>query len=167
MATVTHQFDAQAGKLRTTGFAALVQANGSTYPVPGYAFDAAADEEIWFTFIATDYGSGNVTVRIFWYADTATSGDVVWAAALGAVTANTDTQDIETDGLGTAATTTDSHLATTGQRLHSADVVISSLDSLAAGDYVTLRVFRDADNASDTMTGDAIVPLVVVTYSDT
>lgn len=169
MATVTHQFDAQAGKLRTTDFPALVQANGTNYPVPGYAFDAAADEAIWLTFVATSYGSGNVTVRIFWYADTASSGTVVWECQMAAITANVDTQDIETDALDTLNFVQDTHLGTTAQRLHSADVAVSNTDSVAAGDYVTLRVARDADgtSATDSMTGDAIVPLVVVEYSDT
>lgn len=169
MATVTHQFDVQSGKLRTTGFAALVQANGTNYPVPGYAFDAATDESIWFNFIATSYGSGDVTVRVFWYADTGSSGTVVWECQMAAITANTDTQDIETDALATLNFVQDTHLGTTAQRLHSADVAVSNTDSVADGDYVTLRVARDADgtSAADSMTGDAIVTMVIVEYSDT
>lgn len=169
MATITQQFDPQAGKLRTTIFPQRVQANGSNYPVAGMAFDAAVDEEIYFNFVATDYGAGNVTVRIFWYADTGTSGTCVWEAQLAVITPNTDTQDIETDSLATLNFIQDTHLATTGQRLHSADIAISNLDSLAADDFVTLRLARDANgtNAADSMTGDAIVVLVVVEYSDT
>jgi hypothetical protein len=103
---------------------------------------------------------------VFWYADTATSGDVIFEAQIAAITPNTDTQDIETKALATATNATDTHLGTTGQRLHSVDITVSNLDSLAAGDYVTLRLARDANNASDTMTGDALVVKVVVTYSD-
>jgi len=44
---------------------------------------------------------------------------------------------------------------------------VSSLDSLAAGDNVALRVYRDADAAGDTMTGDAILVALTVSYSDT
>ncbi len=167
MATITHQFDIQAGKLRTTLFPALVQANGTSYPVPGYAFDAAADEEVYFQFRATDYGSGNLTLLILWYADTATANDVVWGAQIAVITPNTDTQDIETDGLATAQTVTDSHLGTTGQRLHEASLTISNLDSLAADDWVTLRLYRDANNGADDMAGDAIVVGIILEYSDT
>ncbi len=169
MATITQQFDIQAGKLRTTAFPALVQANGTNYPVPGYAFDAATDEEVYFQFRATDYGSGNLTLLILWYADTATANNVVWEAQLAVITPNTDTQDIETDGLATLNFIQDTHLGTTGQRLHEASLTISNLDSLAADDWVTLRLARDADStsATDDMAGDAIVVGIILEYSDT
>lgn len=165
--TVTHQWPAIAGEVRTTAFPQLVKANGTTIPISGYAFDAATEEAIFFEFDATSYGSGNVTVLCRWYADTASTGDCIWGAALAALTPNTDTQDVETDGLGTAATTTTSHLGTTGQREHQTSITISSLDSLAANDTVRLRVYRDADAAGDTMAGDAILTRVIVTYSET
>ncbi len=170
MATVTHQFDVTAGMFRTTLFPELVQANGSSYPVSGLAFDAATDESVFFTFTATDYGSGNLTLTILWYADTATASDVVWESQIGVITPNTDSQDVETDGLATLNFVMDTHLGTVGQRVHETAITISNLDSLAADDRVTLRVARDADSTSDTddMTGDAILinPLIL-TYSDT
>jgi hypothetical protein len=165
--TVTHQWPAVAGECRSTLFPQLVKANGTTIPISGYAFDAATEEAIFFDFNAVSYGSGNVTVLCRWYADTASSGDCIWGAALAALTPNTDTQDVETDGLGTAATTTTTHLGTTGQREHQTSITISSLDSLAANDTVRLRVYRDADAAGDTMAGDAILTRVIVTYSET
>lgn len=167
MATVTQVFEARNGEPRSTAFAPLVKANGTEIPVTGLAFDAAADLAVFFRLRAARYGSGNVTVAIDWYADTATTGDVVWGAQLAAITADADTQDIETDSLATAATVTDSHLGTTGQRLHRASITITSLDSLAADDDVAIRVFRDADNAADTMAGNAIATRVTVSYSDT
>ncbi|MFI9817590.1 hypothetical protein [Saccharothrix variisporea] len=166
MATVTQTLLAADGQFLSSAFPGLVK-NGSNFPVVGLAFDAATDEAVFWSFYAANYGSGNVTVRVFWYADTASSGDVVWEAQLAAITANTDTQDVETKALATANTATDTHLGTTGQRLHSVDITVSNLDSLASGDSVWLRLARDANNASDTMTGDAIVEKVVLTYSDT
>lgn len=167
MATVTQQFDPAGGVFRTTAFATPVQANGTTIPVRGLAFDGSTDEAVFFRFRALSYGSGNLTVAVDWYAATASSGDVVWGAAIAAITPDTDTQDIETDALATAATVTDSHLGTTGKRLHRATITVSSLDSLAADDHVVLQLYRDADNAADTMTGDSIVVAVAVSYSDT
>lgn len=166
MATVTLELEPAAAQFLSSAFPALVK-NGSNFPVAGLAFDAASDEAAFWTLIATSYGSGNLTVRVFWYADTATSGDVIFEAQLAAVTVNTDTQDIETKSLATVNNATDTHLGTTGQRLHSVDITVSNLDSLAAGDFVALRLARDANNASDTMAGDAIVTKVIVTYSDT
>lgn len=166
MATVTHQWPAINGDVRTTAFAALVKANGTNIPIAGYAFDAATEEAIFFDFEAVSYGSGNVTVRLRWYADSATTGAVVWGAQLAALTPTTDTQDVETDTLATAATTSTTHLGTTGQREHETAVTITALDSLASGDTVRLRVYRVAASGSDTMTGDAILTRVTLTYSD-
>jgi hypothetical protein len=151
MATVTQEFDPASAILRTTAFAPVVLANGTNISVRGLAFDASTEEDAFFRFTATNYGSGNV----------------IWGAALAAITPDADSQDIETDALATAATATDTHLGTTGQRLHQIAVAVSSLDSLAAGDNVALRVYRDADAAGDTMTGDAILVALTVSYSDT
>jgi hypothetical protein len=148
-----------------TGFPAYTKKDGTNFPVAGLAYDAAADEAAFWRFILPNYASGNLTLTIYWYADTATSGDVIWGAQLSAITANTDTQDIETDGLATANTVTDTHLGTTGQRVHSADIALSNLDSLAALDLCHLRIYRDADAAGDTMAGDAILLGVLITYT--
>lgn len=166
MATIYQQLDPGAAQFLSTSFPALVK-NGTNFPAVGLAFDAAADEAAFWHFDAINYGSGNVTVRVTWYADTASSGDVIWGAQLACITANTDTQDIETKALATANTATDTHLGTTGQRLHNVDITVSNLDSLAARDDVWLRLYRDADAAGDTMTGDGIVVGVTVSYSDT
>lgn len=167
MATVTQEFDPTSAAFRTTIAAAPVQANGTNIPVRGLAFDASTEEEAWFRFIATSYGSGNLTVTFYWYADTASSGDVIWGAAIAAITPDTDSQDIETDSLATASTSTDTHLGTTGQRLHQIAVTVSNLDSLAAGDQVALRVYRSAAAGGDTLTSDCILVGLTVSYSDT
>lgn len=167
MATVKHTLLPEEAQFLATAFPAYVKTNGTNFPVSGLAFDAATDEAAFWKFIAQNYGSGNLTVNIYWYADTASANDVIFDVQIAAITANTDTQDIETDGLATVQSVTDSHLGTTGQRLHLATVTVSNLDSLAADDLVFLRLNRDANNGSDTMTGDAIVVAVEVTYSDT
>lgn len=166
MGTVVIQLDPGAAQFLSSSFPALVK-NGTSFPAVGLAFDAAADEAAFWHLRATNYGSGNATVKLLWYADTASSGDVIWGVQLAAITANSDTQDVETKSLATTNTATDTHLGTTGQRLHEIDVTVSNLDSLASGDEVWLRIYRDADAAGDTMTGDAILVGAVVSYSDT
>jgi hypothetical protein len=91
-----HEFHARDGEVRSTAFPGLVQANGTTIPVAGYAFDAASEEGLFFRFRASDYTSGDVAVSLDWYADSASSGAVVWGAQLAAITPDTDTQDVET-----------------------------------------------------------------------
>jgi hypothetical protein len=166
MATVYQQLDPGSAQFLSTAFPALVK-NGSNFPVLGLAYDAAADEAAFWLIRAANYGSGNVTVDIDWYADTATADDVVWSVQLAAITPNTDSTDVETKALATANTATHTHLGTTGQRLHRATVTVTNLDALAADDDVWVRVARDADNAADTMTGDAVLTLATVSYSDT
>ena len=162
----------------------LVLAIAAALPVPGVtfpqlksagtninamslSFDAAATEGCQFTIpYLPAYGSGNLTVKLRWYADTASSGDVVWGAAIAALTPETDSQDVETDAWATENTVTDTHLGLTAQRVMEASITVSNLDSVAAGDYVTLRIQRLGGSGSDTMAGDAQLVGVVVEYSD-
>lgn len=167
MATVTQVFRPYDGIPPASNYATLDVISGTNFPVPCLDFDASTDESIYFFFEAVNYGSGNITVNIDWYADTASSGDVIFDAQIAAITQNTDTQDIETKSLATANSVTDSHLGTTNQRLHRAVITVSNLDSIAAGDWCLLKINRDANNGSDTMTGDACIVGVSISYSDT
>lgn len=165
MATATIELHPEQAQFLATAFPAYVKNNGTNFPVSALAFDAATDEAAFWKFAATGYASGNLTLTIYWYADSATSGDVIFDAQIACITPNSDSQDIETDGLATVQSVTDSHIGTTGQRLHSAQITISNLDSIAADDLVFLRLNRDANNGSDTMTGDALVTLVTISYT--
>lgn len=167
MATVTRELHPEAAAFLATGFPQFLRTAGTNFPVTGLAFDAATNEAATWKLIATAYGSGNLTLDIDWYADTASTGNVVWNAQIAAITPDTDTQDVETDGLTTANTVTDSHLGTTGQRVHRASITVSNLDSLAANDLLFVKVTRDAASGSDTMAGDAVLVLARLSYSDT
>lgn len=150
-----------------SAFPAYSKVNGTNFPVSGLAYDAATEEKAYWKVDVPNYGSGNLTLKLRWYADTASSGDVVWGARLACITPNTDSQDVETKAFATQQTVTDSHLGTTGQRLHEIDLTISNLDSIAAGDAVWLEISRLGASGSDTMTGDAILERATLSYSDT
>lgn len=169
MATVRQILAPEEAQFLSSAFPQFVKANGTNFPVAGLAYDASTDEAAFWKLRAMAYGSGNLTLNLAWYADTASTGNVVWEAQIAAITPNTDTQDVETDGLATLNYVQDTHLGTTGQRLHECTITISNLDSLAAGDVVWLRIARDANgtNATDDMAGDAILTLSELTYSDT
>lgn len=167
MATVTHVFGPYDAVPPASNFATLDVIAGTNFPVPCLDFDAATDEAAMFMFRAVSYGSGNLTLKLAWYADTASSGDVIWGAQVAAITPDTDTTDVETKAFATAQTVTDSHLGTTNQRLHECSLTISNLDSIAAGDWCVLRVYRDADAGGDTLTGDASLVSARLEYSDT
>lgn len=167
MATVYQQFQPEEAQFLATDFPQILKNNGTNFPVSGLGYDAATGTAAFWTLRSVNYASGNVEVDIDWYADTAANGSVVWGAALSVLTPNTDSQDIETDTFATETTLTDTHLTTTAQRLHRAVLTITSLDSLAADDYVTLRLRRLGSDSSDTMAGDAILTLATARYSDT
>lgn len=168
MANVVLWFRPGEAYFSATLFAPYLRNLGTNFPVPVLKYDAAADWSAYWDFEAYNYASGNLTLDIMWYADTATSGDVIWGAQIAAITPNTDSQDIETKAFATATTVTDTHLGTTGQRLHLApSLTISNLDSLTAGDDVTLRIYRDADAAGDTMAGFAFLRRAELSYLST
>lgn len=165
MATVYAAFTPEGARYLGSSFPQYKNVGGNNFPVTGLYYDAAQDEAAFWRFAATRYpGTGNLTCDLWWYADTASSGDVVWGAALAAVTANDDTQNIETDGLATEDTMTDSHLGTTGQRLHQVSLTMANLDGLVEDDLVFLRVRRLGTDGADTMTGDAVLVLARISY---
>lgn len=167
MATVKHLLLPEEAQFLASAFPQFVKNNGTNFPVSGLAFDAAAEEKAYWKLKAQNYGSGNLTLNLAWYADSASTGDVVWGARIAAITPNTDSQDVETDALATQQTVTDSHLGTVVQRLHECTITISNLDSLVADDYVWIEISRVGTSGSDTMTGDAILVSAELTYSDT
>lgn len=138
---------------------------GTNFNVEALMFDAASDEATAVGLDLVGYTGGNLTVSVVWYADTATSGDVVWGCSLAAITPNTDSQDVATKTFATETTATDSHLGTTAQRVHTVDVTVSNLDNVVNGDLNYLRVRRVGSSGSDTMTGDAGLIKVVVAYT--
>jgi hypothetical protein len=94
--------------------------------------------------------SSGIVVRLKWTATTATSGTVRWGAEI----MNLDTS-IATDSFDTATEANGTTAATSGIPNLTA-ITCANIDSLVAGDFFRLRVYRDsADTGNDTMTGDA------------
>lgn len=136
-------------------------------PVRALAFDAAIEEAIYF--LARPQGvvaNGLFNLDIDWYADTATSGSVVWGARLLAITPDVDTISFEALILGTQLTVTDTHLGTTGKRLHRARITNLDPAAINNNDLLAVRLARIAGNGSDTMTGDALVVAAQLEYQD-
>ncbi len=130
------------------------------------AFDAATDEHLWFTFRApADYASGG-TVELLWMANSASSNSVVWGARLGAITPGDADTPVE-HAQAAASTTTTAANATEARRELTTSITLANLDSVAAGDLCFLLVYRDADNASDTLAVDAELIIAALTYTTT
>lgn len=123
---------------------------------PVLDFDAAADENAIFgAILPRAYGGGGLTVTIVWSATSATSGNVIWNAAIERLDTATDT---DADSFATAQAASAAATSGTSGNLTYTTITFTSgaqMDSLAAGEAFRLKVTRDADNGSDTMTGDA------------
>lgn len=124
-------------------------------------FDAASDEVAWWTDmqLPIDYTDGTtVKISVTWTGASG-SGDVVWA--VGAFSAgNDDTLDTTVS----TTTVTDTFIAASDCHVTSqATVTIGGTP--ASGETFVVKVFRDADNGSDTFTADARLVSVSVEYS--
>lgn len=112
-------------------------------------FGDTTDSAGQFTEMLRTGFTGNIDVTIKWLA-ASTTGNVVWSVSTICVA------DAETDdpAFNTASSVTDGAKGTT---LQTNDATISALTitGCAAGELLHVRVFRDADNGSDTMTGNA------------
>jgi hypothetical protein len=119
--------------------------------IPCLDFDDATDESAVFMGIIPEgasLGSG-LKIRLHWMATTATSGNVVWDVSLERMTTDLDSDSFDTIASGTAAANGTSGILTV------TEITLTTIDSVTAGDGFRLKVTRDANNASDTMTGDA------------
>jgi hypothetical protein len=122
-------------------------------------FDAATEESSTFVGVipeAANLASG-LLVKVWWMADTATTGNVRWAASFE----DTGT-DLDADSFDTAVEVTSAGAATSGIETV-AQITVTTIDGLAAGDRFRLRINRKAaDATNDTMAGDAQLVAVEV-----
>ncbi len=127
------------------------------------AFQDTTDELIYYQFrLPTGYSSSPV-VKFQYAMATATSGTCIWGCDVWALTPDSDAVDIDTESYDTANTQSDTVPGTAG---HPAEVslTLSNVDSMAAGDLVTLRIYRDA--SADSASGDAELHAISLEYSE-
>ena len=121
-------------------------------------FDDTSDEEVFFKFIApTDADlSCDMSIHLMFFVDTAPVGaaNVVWGIEWKAI-APGETVDFT----GGTDTILDIHAITTGTPAN--DALLLESEDIAGGagaispsDLLLCRLYRDADHASDTFTGD-------------
>lgn len=130
-------------------------------------FDSATEEFLFWGFALPQdaHATPAPVMRIWWGSISAiTSTNVVWRAALGAITPGDVDTPVE-HALAAATTATSANNTTEAQRLISATITFANVDGIAAGDMVVVRLSRDAANASDTLAEDARLWIVTFEYT--
>lgn len=153
---ILSRWQAQDGIPPTSAFAPAVRRNSHLLT----AFDAATDESLDFADMLRGYANGGMTLRLGWTSDTATSGNVIWAAQFERHADDAD--DLDADGFAAVQTVTAPAPTLAGEVVYDEIAFTdgAQIDSIANGEDFRLRVTRDADNASDTMVGDAQLKVV-------
>lgn len=126
------------------------------------SYDASSDENaIWSYVMPNSYsGATGVTVKII-FAATASTNAVVWNASFERIGT---TQDIDADSFAAANAATTTVAGTIGVPAVSSITFTdgADMDSVAAGELFRIKITRDANNASDTCTGSALLLAVVI-----
>lgn len=118
--------------------------------------DSTNETATWEFVLDDDYGAGTLYADIYFsMASTQTNVTLCsWGVYAMALTADTDSDDVGTDSYDTinyGNETFPSNL--TAGYVRKATATLTNDDSLAAGDYIRLKIMRDADG--DNATGDA------------
>lgn len=131
--------------------------------VPVLDFDASTDESAVFGgVLPSNYDGGGLTVTLVWMSTDQTSGDVVWNAAIERH--QDDAFDIDSDGFAAAQAATGTTASATGEQQYTniAFTDGAQMDSLAAGESYRIKITRNADDGSDTMSNDAELMRVII-----
>jgi hypothetical protein len=115
-------------------------------------FDATVDESAIFSGVIPENANlaSGLQIRLAWMATTATSGNCRWGVQIERCTTDLDADSFDTATEATGAANGTSGIATI------TSITVTAIDGLTAGDTFRIRVFRNADDATnDTMTGDA------------
>lgn len=130
-------------------------------------FDAdATNTSLEFGFVLPrHYAGGGTNVTLIWAASSATSGNVVWDAAWKSI--SDDVDDLDSKAFASVQTVTAAAPSVSGEVSYDTITFTdgAQMDSAAVGEYTRLRIRRQGDNVSDTMTGDA--ELVAVEIRET
>jgi hypothetical protein len=123
---------------------------------PVLAFDASVDETCYWTGIAPQGLSGALTLVVSYVMASATSGAVYFQSQIEAIT-DGDATDLDATTSFDTANSGNATVPGTAGHIDQISITLTNNDSLTAADYYRISLNRDADNASDTATGDAYV----------
>lgn len=135
---------------------------------PYLAFDAATEETAYskaFRCPTEHTGEGTLKADIAYAMDSAMSGEVIFGIAVEAIS-DGDATDLDAGtSFDTANMSSETTVPGTAGYMDVITITLSNDGNngpLAAGDYVRLKLYRDADAAGDDATGDAHVFYVTI-----
>jgi hypothetical protein len=127
------------------------------------AFDASTIESMyWSLRMPADYVSAPV-LKIQYKMASAASGAVVVQVRVAAVS-DGDAQDVDAKALAAGNNSSGITVPGTAGHMDEISVTLTNADSVAAGDFVVVRLARSASDAGDTATGDMEVIAVTLEY---
>ena len=146
----------------TAGCAAIstVEAGTNDVDYKVLDFDQSTEENAFVSFAMPDSWDGGTITASFIWTTAASSGDVIWAIK-GRAFANDDAID---QAYGTAQTVTDTFILAADVHISSYTSAMTFAGSPAGGQWVQLKIYRDADAAGDTLNGDARLIAVSIKY---
>jgi len=131
--------------------------------LPVLLFDDTTPEGVYWVFrMPQDYASGPV-LKIIYSMASAVANNVEFEISLWAITdgEDGDTESYDAVNVGTAPT-----VPGTAGLIDEYSITLTNADSLAANDLVCIKMFRDADDATnDDATGDCEVRAVSLEYT--
>ncbi len=127
-----------------------------------YLFDASATEAVTWQFLLPSNFSDTPVVKLVYSMVSATSGDILVAVDVMAVSPG-DAADVNTPSFDTTNTQLVTVPASAGY-IESITVTLDNADTMAAGDYVKLKFSRVAADVTDTATGDMELLSIVFEY---
>lgn len=140
---------------------------GASFPTANYAtldtrntrpcldFDTGTDETAyWHFFLPEDYAGGGLTVTIEYAASTATTGTIQWSAQIERIGAAL--LDLDGDSFAAAQVSSAKTVPGTAGQADTNTIAFTNgaqMDSLAAGEFCRIAIFRDV--SGDSAAGDA------------
>lgn len=144
----------------TNGCADATKVEFGTNDIDVYVmdFDQSSDEYAQISIaMPTDWDGSTITAQFYW--TSGTTGAVVWG-----IQGQSYGDGVAIDSSwGTAQTVTDSNAATDRVQISSVTSAVT-ISGAGAGELVQFRIYRDADNGSDTLAADARLVGVLITY---
>jgi len=126
-----------------------------------YNMDATSDEGLQWNFIVPPLYGTSAVLKVKYCKAAGTTGAVVFGARIAAVS---DGEVLISKTFGDVNTVTDTVPSTAGY-VATAEISMVKVDGMAAGDFATLYLYRDADNGSDNTTGDVGLIYAEMTYA--